>query len=183
MPVAALSWARTRLAGGLALVGILGLASVVGTLVVCWRRAAARRRRRAIRFDLRDIDAADDREYRRIVGQLLIRDGWRHVRGVRVTDHVIHVVGERDGRRLGVAFERGAGGLGSAVLRALAAVPSEPMGQIAPLLIVVSTGRFSRDRVLWAARTGVRLVDRHLLGRWAAGEDLLVLLGLSRQGA
>ncbi|MCZ0984052.1 hypothetical protein O1L60_45640 [Streptomyces diastatochromogenes] len=47
-----------------------------------------------------------------------------------------------------------------------------------PLFLVVSSGTFARERVVWAARHGVRLVDRTLLQRWAAGEDLAVLLDL-----
>ncbi|MFD4973624.1 hypothetical protein [Streptomyces sp. NPDC058424] len=43
---------------------------------------------------------------------------------------------------------------------------------------MVSSGTFARERVVWAARHGVRLVDRALLERWAAGEDLAVLLDL-----
>ncbi len=33
---------------------------------------------------------------------------------------------------------------------------------------MVTNGRFSRDSVKWGAEQGVLLVDREVLGRWAA---------------
>jgi hypothetical protein len=100
---------------------------------------------------------------------------------------VVHLVGTgRDGRQLGVAFERGTGGAeqgsgGRAALRPVGGAPQLPTATapgVRPLFLVVTSGTFARERVVWAARHGVRLVDRALLQRWAAGEDLAVLLDL-----
>ncbi|WP_256251285.1 hypothetical protein [Streptomyces sampsonii] len=158
------------------------------------RAAMTSKRRRAVRYTLDQVDSADDRGLRCIVGRLLVRDGWVDVRGVRVNDSgVVHLVGQRpDGQRLGVAFERGAessrqdGTRSAAVLRSVRTTagiePGETAASVPPaLLLVVSPGMFARSRVLWAARTGVRLVDRAMLQRWAAGEDLALLLGLGTE--
>lgn len=176
-------WSRVGWPAALLLAGLLGYLARAGLLR---RRAVlAHRRRAVVRYSLADIDAADPRGYRRIVGRLLQRDGWQHVRGVRVLPDVVHLVGvDAGGRQLGVAFERtdvDAGGTSAAVLRVLRPVVEEPTepehGQpVAPLLLVVSRGQFDRERVVWAARTGVTLVDRDLLARWAAGEELPTLL-------
>lgn len=142
---------------------------------------------RARCYSLPEIDASDDRRFRAIVGRLLLRDGWTQVRGVRISREVVHLVGNGpDGRQLGVAFERGAdragqGNGGRAALRPVGGAPHLPTATAPgarPLFLVVSTGTFARERVVWAARHGVRLVDRALLQRWAAGEDLAVLLDL-----
>ncbi|MEU3084094.1 hypothetical protein ABZ697_27745 [Streptomyces albidoflavus] len=155
------------------------------------RAALTSKRRRAVRYTLDQVDAADGRDFRRMVGRLLVRDGWADVRGVRVNDSgVVHLVGQRpDGQRLGVAFERRVessrqgGTRSAAVLRSVRTTagiePGETAASVPPaLLLVVSSGTFARSRVLWAARTGVRLIDRAMLQRWAAGEDLALLLGL-----
>ncbi|MFI9031136.1 hypothetical protein [Streptomyces sp. NPDC053560] len=160
----------------------------VGRAAVRWHRARVERRRRsAVCFSLEQVDAADDRAFRAIVGRLLLRDGWTQVRGVRISRTVVHLVGAgRDGRRLGVAFERGVGHTdraagGRAVLRPVGDASRLPGGVEAgprPLFLVVSSGAFARERVVWAARNDVRLVDRALLQRWAAGEPLALLLDL-----
>ena len=191
LPLSLLSWLWLRAGWWAALLAAAALAYAVRTAVLRRRAALARKRRRVVCFTLDQVDAADDRAFRRIVGRLLVRDGWVDVRGVRVNDAgVVHLVGKRPGgRRLGVAFERGVEASGqdgprsAAALRSVSAAPDVQPGETAAgdppaLLLVVSSGSFARERVLWAARTDVRLVDRATLQRWAAGEDLAVLLDL-----
>ena len=187
LPLAGLGWLWSRVGWWAALLAAAALAYAVRAAVRQRRAALARRRRRAKCFSLADIDAADDRAFRAIVGRLLLRDGWTHVRGVRISREVVHLVGNGpDGRQLGVAFERGIertgrGSGGRAALRPVGGAPQLPTATAPgarPLFLVVSSGTFARERVVWAARHGVRLVDRTLLARWAAGEDLAVLLDL-----
>jgi hypothetical protein len=45
---------------------------------------------------------------------------------------------------------------------------------------VLNFGRFNRERVVWASRSGVHLVDRTALGRWTGGEELDRVLYLPR---
>ncbi|MFD8025455.1 hypothetical protein ACFV6G_34215 [Streptomyces lavendulae] len=190
LPLSALGWLWIRVGWWAALAAAAALAYAVRAAVLRRRAALVRKRRRAVCFTLDQVDAADDRAFRRIVGRLLVRDGWVDVRGVRVNDAgVVHLVGKRPGgRRLGVAFERGVersgqdGPRSAAALRSVSAAPEVQAGEAVDeppaLLLVVSSGSFARERVLWAARTDVRLVDRSTLQRWAAGEDLAVLLDL-----
>jgi len=183
LPLAGLGWVWSRVGWWAALLAAAVLAYAVRG-AVRRRRAVLARRRQARRFSLADIDA-DDRAFRAIVGRLLLRDGWTQVRGVRITRDVVHLVGTGpDGRQLGVAFERGSGqaGQGSsgrAALRPVGGAPQLPTARgTRPLFLVVSSGMFARERVVWAARHGVQLVDRALLARWVAGEDLAALLDL-----
>ncbi|MBY8868691.1 hypothetical protein [Streptomyces sennicomposti] len=192
LPLAGLGWLWSRVGWWAALLAAGALVYAAGT-AVRWRRAVlARRRRRARCFSLAEIDASDARGFRAIIGRLLLRDGWTQVRGVRISREVVHLVGNGpDGRQLGVAFERGTGGAqgggGRAALRPVGGAPQLPTatapGAARPLFLVVSSGTFTRERVVWAARHGVRLVDRALLQRWAAGEDLEVLLDLGMDQA
>ncbi|MGO4749588.1 hypothetical protein AB4212_13360 [Streptomyces sp. 2MCAF27] len=192
-PLSALGWLWARVGWWAALLSALALGYAVRAVVLRRRRAVARKRRRAVSFTLDQVDAADDRAFRAIVGRLLLRDGWQAVRGVRVTDAgVVHLVGHwPGGRQLGVAFERGVeragpdGPRGAAALRAVGSVEQRPGGATtgaSAVFVVVSSGSFARDRVLWAARTGVHLVDRTMLERWAAGQHLAVLLALDLDG-
>ncbi|WP_241779819.1 hypothetical protein [Streptomyces natalensis] len=190
LPLFAVGWAWSRL-GWWAGVLAAGAFLYAFRTVVRRRRAAAARNRR--RFTLAEIDAADDRAFRRIVGRLLVRDGWT-AKGVLVNDRgTVHLVGNGpDGRRMGCAFERGIESAGqdgprpAAALRPVSAAPDddgpeEPEGP-SPLLLIVSSGAFARGRVVWAARNNVHLVDRAQLQRWAAGENLRQLLDLGRDG-
>ncbi|MFE5730239.1 hypothetical protein ACFQ7A_04905 [Streptomyces sp. NPDC056528] len=192
VPLAALGWLWARLGWWAALLGAVALGYAVRAAGRHRRRAVARRRHRAACFTLDQIDAAaDERVLRSIVGRLLRRDGWRDVRGVRVTDTgVVHLVGHwPGGRRLGVAVERGVDGAGpegsrgAAALRSVGSATKPVRTELSPVYLVVSPGHYARSRVLWAARTGVHLVDRALLERWAAGENLAVLLDLDLDGA
>lgn len=140
------------------------------------------RPRRVLRtVKLATIDTVDDTEYRRIVSLLLRRDGWTQLREVPV-GRSRHVTGVgRSGVPLGLACERGDDvdddtGHAAALRPVAAADASEHVPGV--LYVIVSTGRFERSRVLWAARSGVHLVDRALLARWAAGEHLAELLDL-----
>ncbi|MFJ2922880.1 hypothetical protein [Streptomyces sp. NPDC087307] len=185
LPLAGLGWLWSRLGWWAALLAAAALAYGVRAAVRQRRAVLARRQRWARCYSLAEIDVSDDRRFRAIVGRLLLRDGWTHVRGVRISRDVVHLVGTGpDGRQLGVAFERGAdrtgqGSGGRAALRPVGGAPRLPTAT-APgaLFLVVSSGTFARDRVVWAARHNVRLVDRALLQQWAAGEDLAVLLDL-----
>lgn len=187
LPLAGLGWLWSRVGWWAALLAAAALAYGVRAAARQRRAVLSRRRRRARCYSLPEIDASDDRRFRAIVGRLLLRDGWTQVRGVRISREVVHLVGNGpDGRQLGVAFERGAdragqGNGGRAALRPVGGAPHLPTATAPgarPLFLVVSTGTFARERVVWAARHGVRLVDRALLQRWAAGEDLAVLLDL-----
>lgn len=182
VPLAGLGWLWSRVGWWAALLAAAALVYGAGAAVRSRRAVLARRRRRARCFSLAEIDASDDRGFRAIVGRLLLRDGWTQVRGVRIGRAVVHLVGTGpDGRQIGVAFERGTGGGGRAALRPVGGTPQLPTATalgVRPLFLVVSSGTFAGDRVVWAARHGVRLVDRALLQRWAAGEDLAVLLDL-----
>ncbi|MGW3491904.1 hypothetical protein [Streptomyces sp. NPDC001054] len=187
LPLIGLVWLWSRIGWGAALLAAAALAYAVRAAVRRRRAVLARRQRRTRCYSLSEIDAADDRRFRAIVGRLLLRDGWTQVRGVRISGEVVHLVGTGPtGRQLGVAFERGSelAGQGSgrrAALRPVGGAPRLPTATasgLRPLFLVVSSGAFARDRVVWAARRDVRLVDRALLQRWAAGEDLAVLLDL-----
>lgn len=191
IPLVGLGWLWSRVGWWAALLAAAALAYGVRAAVLHRRAVLARRRRRARCYSLPEIDASDDRKFRAIVGRLLLRDGWTQVRGVRISREVVHLVGTGpDGRQLGVAFERGTGGAeqkggGRAALRPVGGAPQLPTATsgLRPLFLVVSSGAFTRERVVWAARHGVRLVDRALLQRWAAGEDLAVLLDLGLEHA
>ncbi|MGW6605168.1 hypothetical protein [Streptomyces sp. NPDC055036] len=189
LPLFGIGWLWSQFGWWAALLATGVCAYGVRAVVLRRREVAARNRSRAVRFTTADIDAADDREFRRIVGRLLRRDGWT-ARGVLVNDRgTVHLVGnDPGGRRMGCAFERGIetdgqdGPRAAATLRPVSAAPDddgpeEPAGP-APLLLIVSSGAFARGRVVWAARNNVRLVDRGQLQRWAAGESLRVLLDL-----
>ncbi|MFE7268195.1 hypothetical protein ACFU9B_40360 [Streptomyces sp. NPDC057592] len=187
LPLAGLSWLWSQVGWWAALLAAAALAYGVRAALRQRRAVLEQRRRRARCYSLPEIDAADDRKFRAIIGRLLLRDGWMQVRGVRISREVVHLVGNGpDGRQLGVAFERGAdragqGSGGRAALRPVGGVPQLPTATAPgtwPLFLVVSSGTFARERVVWAARHGVRLVDRALLQRWAAGEDLVMLLDL-----
>ncbi|MFI5987089.1 hypothetical protein ACIBEA_40270 [Streptomyces sp. NPDC051555] len=191
LPMAVVGWLWMRLGWWAGLLAVGALAYGVRAVVLRRREVAARNRRRAVRFTRTEIDVADDRGFRRIVGRLLVRDGWT-ARGVVVNDGgVVHLVGDGHGRRMGCAFERGVEAAGedgpraAATLRPVSAAPDdgpeEPRGP-APLLLIVSAGSFGRDRVVWAARNDVRLVDGGQLLRWASGENLRVLLDLDIDG-
>ncbi|MCQ8194688.1 hypothetical protein [Streptomyces rugosispiralis] len=191
LPLFVIGWLWARLGWWAALLAAGACACGVRAVVLRRREVAARNRRRAVRFTLGQIDAADDREFRRIVGRLLLRDGWT-AKGVLVNDRgTVHLVGnDPGGRRMGCAFERGIEAAGqdgpppAATLRPVSAAPDddgpEEREGPAPLLLIVSSGAFGRGRVVWAARNNVHLVDRGQLQRWAAGESLRVLLDLDR---
>ena len=179
LPAAGLGWLWVDLGGWAAALAAAGLACGVTAAVRRRRAVVASRRPPRGPLTVDQLDGATDRRVRAFVGRLLVRDGWA-VRGVRANDAgAVHLVGERNGRRLGCAVERGADGEAAgpaAALRPIGPAGNDP----APLLLVVSTGAFARTRVIWAARNGVRLVDRVLLERWAAGDRLEDLLDLGR---
>lgn len=194
LPVYVLGWLWSRVGWWAAL--LLGAAAVCAGAAGRQRARSRAAARRAVRFGLGEFDAADPAGQRQMVGRLLRRDGWLRVRGVWANDAgVMHLVGERPGgRRLGVAFDRGveAGEGSRAALRPVTSAGGDPQDDgdgPTPVLLVVSGGTFGRERVVWAARSGVHLVDRALLGRWAGGACLADLLDLdlgessSRRGA
>ncbi|MET9676386.1 hypothetical protein ABZY68_25325 [Streptomyces sp. NPDC006482] len=184
VPLAVLGWLWARVGWwASALLAVAAMAYAVRAAVR--RRRALAAERLAVRFGLEQVDAADDRRFRTIVGRLLLRDGWTNVRGVLIRPGVVHLVGDGHGRQLGVAFERGVEGSGRenggrAALRPVGGSVTLPEGATGPraLFLVVSSGVFARERVVWAARNDVRLVDRAMLQRWAGGEHLALLLGL-----
>lgn len=190
LPMFAVGWLWVRLGWWAGLLATGAFAYGVRAVVRRRRDAAAADRRCAVRYTLDQVDAADDREFRRIVGRLLLRDGWT-AKGVLVNDRgTVHLVGnDPGGRRMGCAFERGIaaaeqdGPRAAATLRPVSAGPDDDGPEVegpAPLLLIVSSGSFARERVVWAARNNVCLVDRSQLARWAAGESLRALLNLDR---
>ncbi|MFF5893968.1 hypothetical protein ACFY72_35140 [Streptomyces globisporus] len=187
LPLAGLAWLWSWIGWWAALLAAASLAYAARAAVRRRRAVLALRRRRASCYSLPEIDAADDRRFRAIVGRLLLRDGWAQVRGVRISGEVVHLVGRGpNGRQLGVAFERGTeraeqGSGRRAALRPVGGAPQLPTATAPgarPLFLIVNSGTFARDRVVWAARHDVRLVDRALLQQWASGEDLVELLDL-----
>lgn len=190
LPVAVLGWLWAKVGWWAALLAAAAMAYGVRSSVRRRRALAVEQQRQAVRFGLEQVDTADDRRFRTIVGRLLLRDGWTDVRGVLIRPGVVHLVGNGpDGRKLGVAFERGVeragreSGGGRAALRPVGGSLTLPEGATGPraLFLVVSSGAFARERVVWAARNDVRLVDRAMLQQWAGGEHLAVLLGLGRE--
>ncbi|WP_017238145.1 hypothetical protein [Streptomyces sp. SS] len=189
LPIVVLGWLGTRVGWWAALLAAAAGAYGLRALLRRRRRRelALEGQRREARFGLDQVDAADDRAFRTIVGRLLLRDGWANVRGVLIRPGVVHLVGDGpDGRQIGVAFDRGVERAGKgngarAVLRPVeSGGPARTDGASEPraLFLIVSSGAFARERVVWAARNDVRLVDRTTLERWAAGGHLAVLLGL-----
>ncbi|MFJ8957345.1 hypothetical protein ACIRO1_45370 [Streptomyces sp. NPDC102381] len=181
LPVTVLGWLWVHVSWWAALLVAAAVAYGVQAAVRRRRAVAAERQRQAVRFGLEQVDAADDRRFRALIGRLLLRDGWTDVKGVLVRPGVVHLVGHGHGRQLGVAFERGGqDGGGRAALRPVGASPALPAGATGSraLFLVVSSGSFARERVVWAVRNDVHLVDRVLLERWAGGEHLAALLRL-----
>ncbi|MFE9334910.1 hypothetical protein [Streptomyces sp. NPDC006925] len=187
LPLLGLGWLWVRVGWWAVLLAGAALAYAVWGEVRRRRALRVHRQRQAACFSMADIDAADDRRFRTIVGRLLLRDGWTQVRGVRIRGPVVHLVGVGpDGRQLGIAFEHGAAQTGQesggrGVLRPVGTVQVPPEHAARPLFLVVSSGLFGRERVLWAARHGIRLVDRPLLQRWAAGEALADVLDIGEE--
>ncbi|MEU9556249.1 hypothetical protein [Streptomyces fumanus] len=135
-------------------------------------RPAARRRRGY--YTAREIAELDTPRLASAVARMLRRDGWsvRPPSGERVRPRVR--ARHPRGPRLEVAFRPVAEPLPDEEPR------RPPPGHADPLVrLVVHRGRFTDRDVRWASRrSGVRLMDGALLGRWARGTPLERLIDL-----
>lgn len=144
-----------------------------------WFRQARRRaewarvRARALRLRIAEIDALDHRAFEFAVRDLMRRDGCKAERlggagdnacDVRAVDPVGRVWAiQCKHRRNG---ERGSA-VGVGVLQQVNGTARQIHG--ADIAVVLTNGRFSSKAVPWGKQHRIHLVDRHVLGQWAAG--------------
>ena len=136
-------------------------------------------------ISLPQIDVLGHRQFEEIVRDLLRRDGIRaHCVG-GAGDRGADVIGsDAWGRTVVVQCKHTTVGakVGDQVLQVVSGT-ARPIHQ-ADLALVVTNGGFTRNAVKNAPDYAVLLVDRQLLGRWAAGEESLYrLLGVGAPAA
>lgn len=171
--VRAVQW---LLAHGWALVVLAAVVVVVGG-VAWWRSAqrAAQARARAgeLRLSLAELDALHHQEFEIAVRDLMRRDGCRAERvggagddacDVKAVDPAgrvwaIQCKHRRDG-------ERGSA-VGVGVLQQVNGTARQVHG--ADVAVVLTNGRFSAPAIPWGSTHHIHLVNRQLLGAWAAG--------------
>ena len=134
-----------------------------------WERARAR----ALRLRLAEIDALDHRAFECAIRDLMRRDGCTAERlggagdnacDVRATDPLGRVWAiQCKHRREG---ERGPA-VGVGVLQQVNGTARQIHG--ADVAVVLTNGRFSSKAIPWGRQQRIHLVDRRLLGTWAAG--------------
>ncbi|MEV7794892.1 restriction endonuclease [Streptomyces sp. NPDC087512] len=134
-----------------------------------WERVCAR----ALRMRIAELDALDHRAFEFAIRDLMRRDGCQaEQRGgagdnacdVRAVDPmgrvwVIQCKHRRDG-------DRGSA-VGVGVLQQVNGTARQVHG--ADVAVVLTNGRFSSKAIPWGAEHRIHLVDRRLLGEWAAG--------------
>ncbi|MFD9975928.1 restriction endonuclease [Streptomyces sp. NPDC059017] len=152
------------------------VASVVGGLWVQQARQRAeweRVRARALRLRIAELDALDHRAFEFAIRDLMRRDGCQaeqlggagdnacDVRAVDPAGRVwaIQCKHRRDG-------DRGSA-VGVGVLQQVNGTARQIHG--ADVAVVLTNGRFSSKAVPWGAEHRIHLVDRRVLGEWAAG--------------
>ncbi|GHF76775.1 restriction endonuclease [Streptomyces thermodiastaticus] len=152
------------------------IAAVAG--VLGWQRARQRAewervRARALRMRIAELDALDHRAFEFAVRDLMERDGCRAERlggandnacDVRAVDPMgrvwaIQCKHRRDG-------DRGSA-VGVGVLQQVNGTARQIHG--ADVAVVLTNGRFTSKAIPWGAEHRIHLVDRRLLGEWAAG--------------
>lgn len=173
---------------------IIVVVSAVGASGLWSRRArqqaeSARVRAQALRMRIAEMDALHHRAFEFAVRDLMRRDGCQAERiggagddacDVRAVDPAgrvwaIQCKHRRDG-------ERGSA-VGVGVLQQVNGTARQVHG--ADVAVVLTNGRFSSKAGPWGARHRIHLVDRRLLGEWAAGSrplwDLLDRIPPSRR--
>ncbi|MEU5124721.1 restriction endonuclease [Streptomyces mobaraensis] len=152
------------------------VAAVVGGLWIQRARERAeweRVRARALRLRIAEIDALDHRAFEFAIRDLMRRDGCRAERlggagdnacDVRAVDPAgrvwaIQCKHRRDG-------DRGSA-VGVGVLQQVNGTARQIHG--ADVAVVLTNGRFSSKAIPWGRDHRIHLVDRRLLGEWAAG--------------
>ncbi len=134
-----------------------------------WERVRAR----ALRMRIAELDALDHRAFEFAIRDLMRRDGCQaeqlggagdNACDVRAVDPmgrvwVIQCKHRRDG-------DRGSA-VGVGVLQQVNGTARQVHG--ADVAVVLTNGRFSSKAIPWGAEHRIHLVDRHLLGEWAAG--------------
>nr|WP_229890932.1 restriction endonuclease [Streptomyces mashuensis] len=159
---------------------VLLLAAVVAAVVGgLWLQRARERaewervRARALRLRIAEIDALDHRAFEFAIRDLMRRDGCRAERlggagdnacDVRAVDPAgrvwaIQCKHRRDG-------DRGSA-VGVGVLQQVNGTARQIHG--ADVAVVLTNGRFSSKAIPWGRDHRIHLVDRRLLGEWAAG--------------
>lgn len=133
----------------------------------------ARVRARALRLSIAEIDALDHRAFEFAIRDLMRRDGCKaeqlggagdNACDVRAVDPmgrvwVIQCKHRRDG-------DRGSA-VGVGVLQQVNGTARQIHG--ADIAVVLTNGRFSSKAVPWGKEHRIHLVDRRVLGEWAAG--------------
>ena len=150
-----------------------------GVAAVWWRQAVQRQRREAVRaqglrFQVAQLDALDHAQFEHAVRDLMFRDGCRDAvrtggRGDRGADVIAT---DPAGRRWVIQCKhRRNGTAGSAIgtpdLQRLNGT-ARPIHK-ADVVVMLTNGRFTRDARPFSKDTGIHLVDRDVLARWAAG--------------
>ncbi|MGW0689395.1 restriction endonuclease [Streptomyces sp. NPDC002754] len=158
------------------LVLIVALASAVGGFWLQRGRQRAewqRVRARSLRLRIAEMDALDHRAFEFAVRDLMRRDGCAAERiggagddacDVRATDPAgriwaVQCKHRRDG-------DRGSA-VGVGVLQQVNGTARQVHG--ADVAVVLTNGRFSSKAVPWGREHRIHLVDRRVLGEWAAG--------------
>ncbi|MER0241677.1 restriction endonuclease [Streptomyces sp. HSW2009] len=159
-----------------ALLALVGVAAVAGWVGYGWlkqRAAWERARAGGLRLSLAELDALHHSEFEVAVRDLMRRDGCRAERiggagddacDVKAVDPAgrvwaIQCKHRRDG-------ERGSA-VGVGVLQQVNGTARQVHG--ADVAVVLTNGRFSAPAIPWGRAQQIHLVDRHLLGAWAAG--------------
>ncbi|MGW1052349.1 restriction endonuclease [Streptomyces sp. NPDC002521] len=152
------------------------VAAVAGVL---WLQQARQRaewervRARALRMRIAELDALDHRAFEFAIRDLMRRDGCQaeqlggagdNACDVRAVDPVgrvwaIQCKHRRDG-------DQGSA-VGVGVLQQVNGTARQVHG--ADVAVVLTNGRFSSKAIPWGAEHRIHLVDRRLLGEWAAG--------------
>jgi restriction system protein len=181
--VALVQW---LLAHWLVLLAIVLAACVGGG--VWWHRRAEREeweraRARALRYQLGQLDALHHSQFEHAVRDLMYRDGCQDAERVGGRGDLGADVKATDpfGRRWVIQCKHRRSGLaGSPVGTRDLQVVNGTARQIhgADVVVMVTNGRFTRDALPFGRSQRIHLVDRALLGQWAAGSSpLWELLG------
>ncbi|MEU9591632.1 hypothetical protein AB0D84_18215 [Streptomyces sp. NPDC048193] len=169
--VVALAWLYRALGVGGLMLGVILLAAVT---VVGWRwRRVAVRRRGGI-YTPAELTALDEHGLAVAAERMLQRDGW-HVISMPDAGRPRLYARDRGGRRLDVGFrpaDEGSVEEDTLVGPPPALTDAGRPGADGPIRVVVSQVSYGRTDVLWASRSGVRVIDGRRLQQWASGTSL-----------
>ncbi|WP_127452626.1 restriction endonuclease [Streptomyces sp. B29(2018)] len=149
---------------------VLMLVAVCGAAVER-RRRWEERRSRGLRMTLPQLDAVGHQEFESVIRDLMRRDGFTAERVGRGGDDACDVRAvDSDGQIWAVQCKHRRDGwagkaTGVEVLQQVNGTAGPVHG--ARFAVIVTNGRFSKPAAPWAARHGIRLVDRHVLQQWA----------------